>query len=123
MLDLSTYYCHGYVAAPIVEACQQRGLFKLFDNHGFRERAWLINELKANAGYFSIALEALESLGWLEKNVDDAYRLTAEATPYPEPGLTPLYDVERRQLIAQDSHARALKEKIEQVFFRSEVEV
>jgi acyl transferase domain-containing protein/enoyl-CoA hydratase/carnithine racemase/acyl carrier protein/SAM-dependent methyltransferase/ribosomal protein S18 acetylase RimI-like enzyme len=120
MLDLSTYYFRGYVAAPIVEACQQRKLFKLLDNHEFRERAWLINELKANEGYFAIALEALESLGWLEKKVD-AYRLTAEANPYPELGLTPLYAVEPERLIAQDSHARMLREKIERVFFRSEV--
>jgi hypothetical protein len=119
MLDLSTYYFRGYVAAPIVEACQQRKLFKLLDNHEFRERAWLINELKANEGYFAIALEALESLGWLEKK-GDAYRLTAEANPYPELGLTPLYAVEPERLIAQDSHARMLREKIERVFFRSE---
>jgi len=121
MLDLSTYYCHGYVAAPIVEACRRGGLFKLLDNHGFRERAWLINELKANDGYFTIALEALESLGWLEKNGDNAYRLTAEANPYPEPDLTPLYAVEPERLIAQDPHARTLRERIERVFFRSEV--
>src|SRR6266508_1765833 len=121
MLDLSTYYCHGYVAAPIVEACRRGGLFKLLDNHGFRERAWLINELKANDGYFTIALEARESLGWLEKNGDNAYRLTAEANPYPEPDLTPLYAVEPERLIAQDPHARTLRERIERVFFRSEV--
>src|SRR6266545_4542563 len=121
MLDLSTYYCHGYVAAPIVEACRRGGLFKLLDNHGFRERAWLINELKANDGYFTIALEALESLGWLEKNGDNAYRLTAEANPYPEPDLTPLYAVDPERLIAQDPHARTLRERIERVFFRSEV--
>jgi hypothetical protein len=46
------------VATPIVEACQRRGSFKLLDNYEFRERVWLINELKPNAGHFTIALEA-----------------------------------------------------------------
>src|SRR5215471_4173615 len=121
MIDLATSYCHSYVGAPIVEACRQRGLFKLLDIGEFRERTWLIKELKANAGYFTIALEALESLCWLEKNNDGAYRLTGEADGYPELGLTPLYAVEPEQLIAQDPHARTLREKIERVFFRSEV--
>src|SRR5262245_12014043 len=122
MIDLATSYCHSYVGAPIVEACRQRGLFKLLDIGEFRERTWLIKELKANAGYFTIALEALESLGWIEKNVDGAYRLTGKAGGHPEMGLTPLYAVEPEQLIAQGPHARTLREKIEQIFFRSEAE-
>src|SRR6266511_3389281 len=122
MMDLATFYCHGYIAAPIVEACRQGGLFSLLDVREFRERAWLIEELKANAGYFTIALEVLESLGWLEKNIDDAYRLTGKADGYPEPGLTPLYAVEPEQLTAKGPHARLLREKIKRVFFRSEAE-
>src|SRR5215470_14186228 len=114
MTYLANSYCHGYVATPIVEACRRRGLFKLLDVREFRELAWLIKELEANAGYFTIALEALESLGWLKKNIDGAYRLTGKADGYPELGLTPLYAVEPEQLIAQDPHARTLREKIEQ---------
>ncbi|HEY2971011.1 MAG TPA: hypothetical protein VGJ48_00735, partial [Pyrinomonadaceae bacterium] len=121
MLDLASVYCYGYMATPIVEACQRRGLFELLDIREFRERTGLIRELKANAGYFTVALEALESLGWLEKNSDDAYRLTSKVDRYPERGLTELYAMEPEQLIRQKSHARTLSEKIEQVFLRSEV--
>src|SRR5260370_42133318 len=122
MLNLATLYCYGYVATPIVEACEQRGLFKLLDSREFRERTWLIQELEANAGYFTIALEALESLGWLEKNIDNAYRLTGKAKAYCHLGLTPLYAVEPEQLIARATDARRLGQKIEQVFVRSENE-
>src|SRR6266481_2796959 len=120
MLDLATVYCRGYVTTPIVEACRQRGLFKLLDTRKFRDRTWLTRELKANEGYFTIALEVLESIGWLEKNNDDAYCLTNNADGYRERGLTPLYAIEPEQLFTQDSHARTLRKKIEQLFLRSE---
>ncbi|HET8888130.1 MAG TPA: type I polyketide synthase, partial [Candidatus Angelobacter sp.] len=121
MPDPSNVYCHGYIVTPVIEACQQRGLFKLFDAGEFRERAWLINELKANEGYLTIALEALESLGWLEKNEADAYRLSSMASGYPELGLMSLYAVEPEQLMTQP-HAGRFREKIEQAFFRVEAE-
>src|SRR5947209_3029798 len=117
MSDLSLFYCQGYVSTPIVEACEQRGLFKLLDIHEFRERTWLIKTLAANAGYFTIALEQLESLGWLEKKVD-AYRLTSKAAGFRNRGLTPFYAIEPEQLIAQDTGK--FKEKIEQVFLHPE---
>src|SRR5947209_1895927 len=117
MSDLSLFYCQGYVSTPIVEACEQRGLFKLLDIHEFRERTWLIKTLAANAGYFTIALEQLESLGWLEKKVD-AYRLTSKAAGFRNRGLTPFYAIEPEKLIAQDTGK--FKEKIEQVFLHPE---
>ena len=101
MSDLLNCCCSGYLAIPIIEACRQRGLFKLLDPREFRERKWLITELKANAGYFTIGLEALEFLGWLEKNGVDCYRLTTTANGNCMPGLTPLYAVEPLELVAQ----------------------
>src|SRR5262245_45262848 len=88
--DLSAFYCQGYLITPIVEACRRRGLFELLDTREFRERTWLIKELKANAGYFTIALEALQYAGWLEKN-RDAYRLTSKVEDCPELEFTSLY--------------------------------
>jgi acyl transferase domain-containing protein/enoyl-CoA hydratase/carnithine racemase/acyl carrier protein len=67
------------LVATLVDVCRQRGLFALLDRREFRDRAWLIRELGANAGYFAIALEALEEAGWLEKNSEDAYRLADSA--------------------------------------------
>src|SRR5215813_8448472 len=122
MMDLATSYCHGYIAAPIVEACRQGGLFSLLEVREFRERAWLIDELMANEGYFAIALEVWETLGWLETNINGAYRPTGKADGYPELGLTPLHAVEPERLTAKGPHARLLREKIKRVFFRSEAE-
>src|SRR5712672_147220 len=122
MTDLSKSYCYGYMVTPVIEVCQQRGLFKLLDVSRFRERAWLVKKLKANEGYFTIALEALESAGWLEKDVDDAYRLGDSAGGYPALGLTSFYEVEPEQLITQEPYAQTVREKIEQLFFRSEAE-
>lgn len=117
--DSSALYCHGYLATPVVEACQHRGLFKLLDIHEFRERAELIGQLGANEGYFEVALELLESLGWIEANGDGALRRTGKADGYREMGLTALYEIEPEQLISQEPHARLLREKIEIVFSRS----
>ncbi|MEO8034999.1 MAG: acyl carrier protein, partial [Acidobacteriota bacterium] len=109
------------MATPIIEACQQRGLFELLDIHEFHERTWLIEQLGANEGYFSIALEVLESLAWIEANCDGALRRTIKADGYLETGLTSLYEVEPDWLIDHEAHARDLREKIEKVFFRPEV--
>jgi hypothetical protein len=122
MTALSTFYCHGYVTTPLVEACQQRGLFTLLDRREFRDRAWLIAELRANAGCFTIALEELVSAGWLAKSRDDAFRLTSRADGHRERGLTPLYAVAPERLIAEDPHAQTLREKIEQLFPGPEVD-
>src|SRR5579864_4567809 len=120
MSTLGFTFCTGYLITPVVEACRQAGLFGLLDRREFRDRAWLGKELDANAGYFTIALDALASLGWLEKDGEDAYRVTSEADRYPGRGLTSLYAVALEQLIAEPSHACTLREKIEQLFPASE---
>ena len=33
MLALLNLYCHGYVATPIIETCNQHGLFTLLDKN------------------------------------------------------------------------------------------
>src|SRR4051812_22442413 len=118
MTDLSKSYCYGYMVTPVIEACQQRGLFTLLDVSTFRERAWLVKTLKANEGYFTIALEALESAGWLEKNMDGVYRLGNSAGGHSSLGLTSFYEVESEQLITQEPYVQTVREKVEQLFFR-----
>src|SRR5438552_11719771 len=115
MLDLLNSYCCGYLATPIIEAFQQRGVLELLDSVEFHERASLIKKFNANAGYLLIALEILESLGWVEKNMDDGYRLATKVEGYGYLGLTPLYAIEPEQLTEQETHAHVLREKIEQV--------
>src|SRR5215813_5569013 len=112
--DLSAF-CQGYLITPIVEACRRHGLFELLDTREFRERTWLIKELKANTGYFTIALEALQYAGWLEKNID-AYRLTGKVENCSELDLTSLYAVPPEQLILPGPHMSMLIAKIEQLF-------
>ena len=119
MSNRSIFYCHGYAATPIIEACHRHGLFKLLNVREFRERTWLIQNLQANAGPFTIALEALGRIGWIEKK-SDAYRLTKKVSLRHLDGLMSLYAIDPHQLLTQPSHAGILKEKIEQVFLRSD---
>ncbi len=63
------------MAALIITACERRGFFELLDTREFRTRRWLVEKLKANEGYFTVALGIVESTGWLEKDSKDAYRL------------------------------------------------
>jgi acyl transferase domain-containing protein/acyl carrier protein len=113
MLKLLNFCCHGYVAIPIIEACHQQGLFTLLNGNKFCKRTWLVKELAANEGYFSVAIQALESLGWLEKNDKDAYRLTNRADrSLFNLDLTPLYAIDPESLIQKAAYARTLAEKI-----------
>src|SRR5689334_8014379 len=101
MLDLLNLFCHGYVATPLIEACRRRGLFGALDGGAFRGRAGLAGELGANAGYLAVALHALESLGWIERNAaGDAVRLTGAAKSEAfDLDLTALYAIEPQRLI------------------------
>ena len=119
MSNRSIFFCHGYAITPIIEACHRRGLFKLLNPYEFRERSWLCQNLQANAGPFTVALEELGRLGWIERR-HDAYRLTKEASLLQECGLTSLYAIDPHHLLTQPSHGGILKEKIEQVFLRSD---
>src|SRR5215475_1502546 len=105
MSDLANWYCRSYIITPIVEACRKRGIFEALDVRVFRQRNRLIGELKANVGYFTIALEALESSGWLEKNDNDAFRLTLKAENYQYRDLSFLYASEPDQIIHDRSGA------------------
>src|ERR1051326_3429345 len=120
MSNRSIFFCHGYAITPIIEACHRRGLFKLLNPYEFRERSWLCQNLQANAGPFTVALEELGRLGWIERR-HDAYCLTKEASLLQECGLTSLYAIDPHHLLTQPSHAGILKEKIEQVFLRKSV--
>jgi 3-oxoacyl-(acyl-carrier-protein) synthase/acyl carrier protein len=118
MLNLLNQYCHDYVSTPIIEACREHGLFKLLDTKRYRKISWLIENLGVNAGYFAVVLQTLESLGWVEKNKADAYRLTkSENSNAYDLNLTWLYAVDPEQLLREVSNREMLCEKIEQVFF------
>ncbi|MGZ5445522.1 MAG: SDR family NAD(P)-dependent oxidoreductase [Thermoanaerobaculia bacterium] len=73
MSELSTISRHGHWAKSLIDVCAERGLFHLLGGEEFRDRAWLAATLNANEGYFSIALEALVSLGRLEQR-GETYR-------------------------------------------------
>jgi acyl transferase domain-containing protein/enoyl-CoA hydratase/carnithine racemase/acyl carrier protein/NAD(P)-dependent dehydrogenase (short-subunit alcohol dehydrogenase family) len=116
MLKLLKFCCHGYVAMPIIESCHKQGLFTILEGDKFCKRSWLVKELKANEGYFSIALQALESLGWLEKNDKDAYRLIGRSDKdLFGLDLTSLYAIDPETLLKKATYARRLAEKIGKV--------
>ncbi|MBL6449565.1 SDR family NAD(P)-dependent oxidoreductase [Fulvivirga sp. 29W222] len=120
MLKLLKFCCHGYVAMPVIEACHKHGLFTLLDGNKFHTRKGLIKELKANESYFSVALQALESLGWLEKNDKDAYRLTGRVDKgLLDLNLTSLYAIEPESLTQKVTYAKRLGKQIEKVLLTS----
>lgn len=75
MSDSIKLFCQGYIAAPVLDAFRRHGLFERLDTDMFRERAWLVKELGGNEGYFTVALQMLVSLGLLDNDASDGYRL------------------------------------------------
>ncbi|UII31931.1 SDR family NAD(P)-dependent oxidoreductase [Fulvivirga ulvae] len=119
MLKLLKFCCHGYVAVPVIEACHKQGLFTLLDKNKYRKRTSLIKELKANEGYFSMALQALESLGWLESNPNDAYRLTDRVDKYLlNLDLASLYTADPEALLRKTAYAAAFGKKIDKILLK-----
>ena len=117
-MDQLRAYCHGYVATPVIEACERRGLFRLLDSREFQRRELLIAELRASPGHFTLALQALESLGWLERNSDDAYRMTAQGGQEVfNWGLTTLYSRGEPMSPRHVAYAQVLDEKIAEIGF------
>lgn len=114
MLDRINYYFYGYVATPIIEACLQQGLFELLDRENFCKRSWLISQLDANDGYFSIALQSLDSLGLIEKDTKDGYRLKNqfEQEVFSQ-DLTQLYATSSEKLLESGSNINKFLERFE----------
>ncbi len=76
MISVLNAFCNGYVAFPVIEACKRRGLFALFSEEQTLDASFLAQKLKANAGYFNVALHTLERLGWIVRTDNNACRLT-----------------------------------------------
>ena len=116
MTRLSNIYLDGYIATPIIEACRARRLFDTMDRSRFVQRDWLTRELGASPGYFAVALQMLESLGWLERS-RDAYRLTEQdySGAFTQ-DLTPFYGVDAQTLIAEGPLAVRFVEQLSDAF-------
>ncbi|MCP5002476.1 MAG: GNAT family N-acetyltransferase, partial [Planctomycetes bacterium] len=116
MLSVLNYFSHGYVAVPILESFVKRGLFELLDQRKPRKRVRLIQKLKANEGYFTLALQALEALGLLQKEGKDSYLLTKQAEPdLFSLNLTSLYAVPPEKLLQDETLQKQFLEKITEV--------
>src|SRR5579863_1873272 len=115
MMSILNPYCRGYVTVPVIEACAKRGLFQLLDATEVCERKALIEKLGANAGYFAIGLELLESLGLIVREGKDSYRPKTKRGLL-DLGLATLYSFEPEDLITNPSSVRTLNEKINTVF-------
>jgi len=117
MLEYSLKFRRGYVATPLLEACFKRGLFGLLSESEFRDVPTLVGGLQANANRFSVAMDVLASLGWVDGSAAAGYRATEKASAYSESEMSGLYTVGARALIADPMHAEAFGEKIRQTFF------
>ncbi|MCP5003586.1 MAG: GNAT family N-acetyltransferase, partial [Planctomycetes bacterium] len=116
MLSELNFYSHGYVAVPILESCVKRGVFELLNLQKPRKRIWLIKELTANEGYFTLGLQALESLGWIQKEGKDSYLLSKQAEPdLFSMNLTSLYAVPPEKLLQDKLLQEQFLEKTTQV--------
>ena len=77
---------------------------------------WLIEQLKANKSYFSIALQALEILGWIEKTQEGFYRLTDTADPdFFSMSLSEVYQVVPAVLLKKQNFKELLLQKLKRL--------
>ena len=117
MLEYSLKFRRGYVATPLLEACFKRGLFGLLNDSDFRDVPTLVDGLQANANRFSVAMDVLASLGWIDGSAATGYRTTEKAIGYFDSGMSGLYAIGAHSLIADPAHAETFSEKIRQTFF------
>src|SRR5438874_12856488 len=69
MLDVINRYAHGFVLAPIVQACQRHRVFAILEDKPLTAVA-LVEATGANSGCLAAALRSLKSIGWLEEAGD-----------------------------------------------------
>ncbi|PSL48183.1 acyl transferase domain-containing protein [Chitinophaga niastensis] len=82
MLTVLNNYAHGLVAIPVIDSCIKKGLFLILQEDAYISFAVLTKKSAANAGHLRIALQMLESIGWVSKNEQDGYRLHREIASY-----------------------------------------
>jgi 3-oxoacyl-(acyl-carrier-protein) synthase/acyl carrier protein/GNAT superfamily N-acetyltransferase len=75
MLDVINRLAHGFVAIPVIRACDKRGIFALLEQQRAMTADELSAETNANEGHLRIALRMLESLSWLVRD-GERYMLT-----------------------------------------------
>lgn len=76
MLSVLNNYAHGFVSIPVLIACKRHGLFTFLEEKGACGFSDLAGELNANKGYLRVALNILESLGWVVRDLNDEYSLS-----------------------------------------------
>lgn len=103
MLSLFNNLSDGYVAIPVIYACKKQGLFEILQEHQWTEFSILVKKLRANSGYFKVALHLLESLGWVLRNDVDAYKLNnlSQWQDLPE-GMIELYEIYPETLLQNE---------------------
>ncbi|TNC79273.1 MAG: hypothetical protein C9356_20025 [Oleiphilus sp.] len=77
MLSLLNSFCHGYVATPIITSCVTHGLLNKLCADSSLSLESLVSELKANSGFLSVGLNALDILDLVKKQ-GDMYSATAD---------------------------------------------
>ncbi len=82
MLTILNSLCHGYVVVPVIVALKKQAFFKALNFKSPTRFSVLVKTMTANAGYLKIALSLLESLGWVFKNAEDGYQLTAKVQSF-----------------------------------------
>lgn len=92
MLDLVNRYAHGFVAIPIILACEEYGLFKKLKISGSLSAEKLTIELNANSGHLHVALRLLVSMNWLCRDENNQYSLTSKCNEI-KPLLSSTYDL------------------------------
>ncbi|NQZ10879.1 MAG: hypothetical protein HRT35_27315, partial [Algicola sp.] len=78
MLSMINRYCHGYIAVPAITRLFHHGVFELFDLDTPITFAQLVEQSKANDGYFQVALRLMETLAWITKTDTGSYLKTAK---------------------------------------------
>lgn len=78
MLDVINSLSHGYVAIPIINALEHRGVFTILDHDGPLPIDELTTRCRANEGHLRVALRMFQGLGWSSIR-NGCVELTAQA--------------------------------------------
>ncbi|MFQ3244029.1 MAG: hypothetical protein ACI9SP_000654 [Arenicella sp.] len=79
MTSILNRYMHAYVALPVASSFLKHNVFDVLSSG--KSIFDVIEEMKANPGYFNIALKMFESLGWITKHDDACYEVTNLCPP------------------------------------------
>ena len=117
MIKIISLYCRGYIAVPVIHACQQAKPDSRSAEDDFLSLRRLSQDTGINA---ELLFQVLEPLQLFEKDDEDHYRLESlQLEALVRYRLHEVYDIDPVSFLKNPEHGRLLAEKIEQLMLDS----